>query len=139
VYFRVIGKNRTRVLITCGEEALLVRNALPLVSSPEAWSLPGGGIEWGEGVEHAAKRELREELGLEVGEFKLRYLGTQRTSERAIGYNASFFHVVLPTKPVLKLQTHEVKEAKWFDLDMFEKETLSPAVREALALLNSPQ
>lgn len=40
---------------------LLVRHSY----GPEGWSLPGGGCARGEDAEAAARRELREELGIE--------------------------------------------------------------------------
>ena len=40
-------------------------------TADHAWVLPGGYMELGETVEETARREVREETGLEIGELKL--------------------------------------------------------------------
>lgn len=52
---------RARGIIENGGRFFLVRN----VMSPNFWCLPGGGIEKGEDVMSAIKRELVEETGIE--------------------------------------------------------------------------
>lgn len=47
-----------------GDEVLLIRRGAPPLE--DAWSLPGGRIEWGERAADAALRELKEETGCEA-------------------------------------------------------------------------
>lgn len=47
-----------------GAEVLLIRRGTP--PRLNQWSLPGGRLEWGETLEVAALRELREETGVEA-------------------------------------------------------------------------
>jgi ADP-ribose pyrophosphatase YjhB (NUDIX family) len=52
-----------------GEQILLVRRGKP--PRLGQWSLPGGAQHLGETAEEAARRELREEAGIEVGPLAL--------------------------------------------------------------------
>jgi len=57
------------VVLKPPHEVLLIRRGrAPMLG---AWGLPGGGQELGETAEAAARRELLEETGLEVGELRL--------------------------------------------------------------------
>ncbi|HEY5076728.1 MAG TPA: NUDIX hydrolase [Acidimicrobiia bacterium] len=68
---RVTDRTAARVLVVDDDGALLLlRGCDP--ARPEAgtwWFTPGGGLDEGETVEAAARRELREETGLAVGEL----------------------------------------------------------------------
>jgi ADP-ribose pyrophosphatase YjhB (NUDIX family) len=52
-----------------GEDVLLVRRSKP--PRQGEWSIPGGAQNLGETAEQAARRELREEASIEVGELRL--------------------------------------------------------------------
>lgn len=43
-------------------KVLIAKRGMP----PHLWSLPGGRVEWGETLEEAAAREVREETGVEA-------------------------------------------------------------------------
>ena len=58
-----------KAVITDGHRALIVRRAPDDDVAPGSWEFPGGKIEFGEALEEALRREVREETGLvaEVG------------------------------------------------------------------------
>ena len=56
------------VIFRAGDEVFLVKPGYR-----NYWVWPGGMLNQGEAPEQAARREVREELGIEVGELKLAY------------------------------------------------------------------
>ena len=65
-----MSEQRTRVaaygLIVRGDEILLCRLSAVVPTHQGKWTLPGGGIEFGESPEAAMVREVEEETGLVV-------------------------------------------------------------------------
>ena len=103
-------------LVIRGEEMLLARNA----NFPgEMFSTLAGFIEVGESVEDCLRREVKEEVGVEVGE--LRYFGSQPwpfPNQLMLGFFAEY------TGGDIVCEDEEIAEAHWFRPD--ELPTIPP-------------
>ena len=54
------------IIIEMNGGVVLIKRKNP----PFGWAIPGGFVDYGETVEHAARREAREETGLEVDDLR---------------------------------------------------------------------
>jgi 8-oxo-dGTP pyrophosphatase MutT (NUDIX family) len=111
-----------RVLLIKDGKALLVRQTYIA-----GWFLPGGGIERGETLEEAARREAREEVGAELGTLKL--LGIYSNFD---GFKSDHNALFLCTD-FTRFGPHdrEIAEVRFFSLDTLP-EDLMPGHRRKL-------
>ena len=109
------GLPRVRVIVLSEiGEVLLVRGVI----SDGKWSLPGGGVNRGEKLTAAARRELHEETGIDAEETAFRQLETLEKSDSGAPYRAPLFvvrvrHDALPT---VLVNPREIAAAEWFKL-----------------------
>lgn len=88
----------------------------------DMWEFPGGKMEKGESREEALKREIKEELELDIS--KLQYLTT-------VDYDYSTFHLTMHcfaceiSGGTLKLNAHN--DAKWINYNELDKQKWVPA------------
>ena len=62
-----VRRSSARVIVVDAQErVLLLRGGDPQRPGPAVWHTPGGGIDPGESAQHAARRELAEEVGLDL-------------------------------------------------------------------------
>ena len=95
------------------EKILLIRRADSMWG--DAWSIPGGHIDFGEKVEQALKRELKEELNLEI--LKIKFIGYEEfTPDTKPDKQLISLNFLVIAKENIK-PNEEIKEAKWFPLN----------------------
>jgi 8-oxo-dGTP diphosphatase len=100
------------VVVRDGRILLERRNHEPFYNH---WCIPGGHIEYGEGVEEAMRRELYEETGLNAASARFFGYYTEYYPERDWHAVALIF-VVTPegSDEDLKRQEAEVQQLEWF-------------------------
>lgn len=115
----VVTDEQNRVL-------LLQHRFRPGFQQGGGWGIPGGFLQSGEQPEEAIRRELREEISLEVDVPKVAFV-------RALGkYNQIEIIFRCHPRGVFQLQSREISRAEWFALDSLPQ-TLSDDQR---ALIN---
>ncbi|OBV11626.1 NUDIX domain-containing protein [Erythrobacter dokdonensis] len=94
------------VITNLGGDVLLLKHSY----GPEVWGLPGGGLAAGEDPETAARREVREELGIELA----RIIVVTTLEEELSGspHTAYLFAATCDQRP--RPDGREVVEARFF-------------------------
>jgi ADP-ribose pyrophosphatase YjhB (NUDIX family) len=94
------------------------------------WTFPGGYVDWGEDLRTAARREMREEVGLDLAPEGL--VGIYSYPDTPVVIVA--YHVTLPHGLEAAADTHEVSEVGLFAREDIPWDALAfRSTREALS------
>ena len=91
------------VAVWSGERLLLIRN-----SYKPGETLPAGGVKRGESHREAARRELAEEVGIEVSADELEFVCELESASRFGRDRCQFFELHLDEDPVVTIDRREV-------------------------------
>jgi 8-oxo-dGTP pyrophosphatase MutT (NUDIX family) len=117
------SKRGVKCVLARDGEILLVRHTY---GDEDRWELPGGGVKRGEEPAAAARREVREELGIEVGDWTL--LGD--LFERVDGRRDRLFcYSAEIGERRIERDRAEIAEARWFPRDGLPPRTAKHVAR----------
>ena len=108
------------VVVWHDDRVLLIRRNKP--PRQGHWSLPGGAQQLGETVAEAARREVREEAGLEVelGEIIATIDSIEHDRDRRVRYHYTLIDFVAEAaSPVLRPGS-DAADARWFEVAEIE-------------------
>jgi 8-oxo-dGTP diphosphatase len=122
------------VVVLKGDHVLLVRRGKP--PNIGAWTLPGGAQELGETAEAAARRELAEETGIEVGPLSLaaQVDNIRRDAQGRIQYHYTIIDFAGPWRAGEPIAGSDVSEAVWAPLDGLERFGLWSEAHRVIAI-----
>jgi ADP-ribose pyrophosphatase YjhB (NUDIX family) len=120
------------VLVIANLMILLIKRAFP--PSAGKWSIPGGVVELGERVEDAARREVREEVGLEIDDLKLLgvYDSIIMDSNGSVRYHYVIIEYLAEAKSTDVKPSIEVAEYRWVTIEDIDKLDTTPSLRELI-------
>lgn len=124
-----------------GVRVMLVRNGKVLLGrrhpDPEkagsglrgegTWTMPGGKLEYGEGFEAAAKREVEKETGLKLKDVEVVCVNND-INEHAHFITIGLFADDIAGDPEV-MEPDTIVEWQWFDLDALPKPLYFPSAR----------
>lgn len=93
------------------------------------WDFPGGGMEFGEQPEETLKREIKEEMGLEVlsvGKYPMYFVARKNT--KGVWITNVFYEVKV--KDINITPSEECIKVDYFDKDLISKVNIFPTVSD---------
>ncbi|MEN8237923.1 MAG: NUDIX hydrolase [Actinomycetota bacterium] len=133
---------RTRIAsyaIAIDNGAILVARIAAGYPGQGRWTLPGGGVEWGEHPDDALVREVHEETGFSVTEFSLIGVNsrvfTQTARHQGLHAVRMLYDVPLRGEPRVVEVNGSVDAAAWLPLDEIAVTDTVELVRVGLEMM----
>ena len=134
---KVVG-NKPLIMVGATLLVLNKKNHLLMIKRTDnnRWGVPGGAMELGESLEETVKREVREEIGVDVKDLELFgvYSGQELYYKYPSGaevYNVSVVYIIRNFNEEVIVNPDEHSEYKYFDVRNLPDE-ISPPIKSIL-------
>ena len=130
-----VGVGVAGIIINKKKEVLLQLRGKKARNERGLWKLPGGQIEWGEKAEDALKREIKEELNVEVKILRLLFCLDDILVNKGQHWLVPFYLCWIKKGKPVNQEPDKIEKIAWFSLDSLPK-NLAFGTKEALEKLN---
>ncbi|MFN8006471.1 MAG: NUDIX hydrolase [Terriglobia bacterium] len=119
-------------IIFKGNQVLLVKRGKPPAQGK--WSIPGGAVDLGETLEEAVKRELREELQIQICPIRVGKVLERifRDSRGKISFHYVIIDYLCEIQSGTPRPASDAAEAAYFDIDSLDSLDLTQGTGEVL-------
>jgi ADP-ribose pyrophosphatase len=132
-----IGIGCGALIINNNNETLLMKRGSKSKNEIGYWSKPGGAVEFGEKVEDAIKREIKEELDIEIELIKfLDFTDHIINSENQHWIAINFLAKIINGEPKI-MEPNKHSEIKWFNLNDLPENITQTTIEPIQKYLNS--
>ena len=129
-----IGVGCGAVILNKNKQVLLMKRGKACKSKIGWWSIPGGGVEFFEKIEDAIKREVKEELGVEIEIIKQLSLTEYLNKEEHQHWVSPQYLCRIIKGVIENREPDKCEEIRWFDIDKLPDKLVFPAVNALDAL-----
>ena len=136
--FDCIGVGCGALIINDRNETLLQKRTSKTRNGAGLWSKPGGGVEFNEKVEDALKREIKEEIGVDIEIIKFLGFTEGILKEEKQHWISLNYLVKIIGGDVQNLEPEKHEEVKWFSLNNLPEnlaQNTIDAIREYLKII----
>ncbi len=130
-----IGVGVGAVIFNSDNKVFLARRGRKARNESGKWEFPGGAVEFGETLEHAVLREVKEEYGFEIEIDELLDVVNHLIPEEKQHWVSPTFLCRLKSGTPSILEPHKCDEIAWFELDEIPEKLLTLASKTSLKSL----
>lgn len=117
-----IGVGVGAMIFNDAGELLLIKRSKQAKNERGCWECPGGGIEFGETMAAAVKREIREEVGVDILlEHQLRAIDHLIPADKQHWVTTPFVCKIVPGQAPKVMEPHKCDGWGWFPLNKLPK------------------
>ena len=130
-----IGVGAGAAIFNHQDKVLLALRGKKAKNEAGTWEIPGGAVEFGETIEHALKRELKEELDVEIEIIEMLQLCDHIIPEENQHWVAPTYLCKITKGTPKVIEPEKCDKIGWFTLDEAEQLPLSIVTRHDISIL----